>query len=140
MKTDTEKGTRVSNSRPLPLARALWHSRVSGLELKAQLDRVPPRAVVVDAEQQLGTWGRRSGAEQYLPGYVRPPASRSHCALGCAGAKLCGVLATQRGATRTVTLTLAVTLTLSLSLSLALALTPRHRSSEGGASAPPCSA
>ena len=54
---------------------------------------------------------------------MRPPASRSHCALGCAGAKLCGVLATQRGATRTVTLTLAVTLTLSLSLSLALALT-----------------
>ena len=44
--------------------------------------------------------------------------------MGCAGAKLCGVLATQRGATRTVTLTLAVTLTLSLSLTLALTLTP----------------
>ena len=51
----------AQRSRPRPLSRtlALWHSRISGLELKAQLDRIPPRAVVVDAEQQLGTWGRK---------------------------------------------------------------------------------
>ena len=54
---------------------ALTLSRISGLELKAQLDRIPPRAVVVDAEQQLGTWGCRSDAEQYLGTWL---ADRAH--------------------------------------------------------------
>jgi hypothetical protein len=45
-----------STSSRLPASRSSApQSRISSLELKAQLDRIPPRAVVVDAEQQLGT-------------------------------------------------------------------------------------